>query len=466
MALANPDRFYASFIARRVFLELYRRKVEAPIPEKLEQEWWNCVGESLNFKVTKPITNQTNEPVPILSKIIPFSWYQNDEIFSDYLDESLKHTGICFMMYIMASVRGHNEVKYVVDEVDKEMHKLGPVVKTLLNWLRFIYFNLTTQTAVTFTEFTEYLFQNNVINNWSEATIFGCYIGAIMGSTRLYADKSFIDLFNSIQRGENIDYPGLVNSFIQKSPKSVIPRVTYPMTESYTSQEITDKRNQVLTDIRKVVSDNFDAFDENVILRLLLSYDVYFFNNLLMATLTDKKLSLKITLDDRSVSSVGCMRFSQNDRILIINRSIILGTFRRGEQYHYSNGLKWNTRMGCLMSTIEHELVHILLNVWDCVQDSGSKIYSHHGFLFQQVAKAYFGHTDFYHAFDIDGASIKSKDDFVLGQVVGYLDDKKELSKYDGKIIKLNKRTTKLEVINDAGEKSIVKIPYGYIKIK
>lgn len=465
MSLASPDRFYAMFVARRVCLHMYQtRSNQTTIPEKIVSDWWSVVGEAINLKSTRVASDE--DIMSVLARILPLSWHQDVKLCLNHFDELNQTQGVCFLLYIMAAVRGPTEMKFVIDEIDRKTGEFDSTFKTFLDWLRFIYLNITQQTAVMFTGFMQYLFENNIVTSWEKAAIFGGYIGAIMGSTRLHSDPTFNATLQQIQLIEKVDYAALINNLIQISPKQVLPRVTYPMTEGYTLPDVTAKRRRIFTEITSHIPENFDTFDEKLVNVLLQLYNDEFFDHQLFTTLADKKLTLSVTLDDRSVSSVGCMHFGQNERILVINRPIILGTFRRGEQFHCSNGLKWTTRMECLMSTIEHELIHVLLDVWDCTQDSSSKIYSHHGLLFQQVAKAYFGHTDFYHAFDIDGAIIKSKEDFTLGQIVNYLDDKKVLSPSDGKIIKLNKRTVKLEVVGAAEEKTVVKIPYSCVLVK
>lgn len=458
MSLANPDRFYAMLLGRRVGLELYRRKHDIVFSGAVMTDWWNSVGESIEMKVNEPVI-LSDDFMMILAKIIPFSWHQNIELCSRHLGETYKRDGTYFMLYIMAAVRGTQEMKIVMDETDKGLDSLNPNFKTFINWLRFMYLHVTQQSDGSFGGFMNYLMTNEVISSWEQASIFGAYIGAILGSTRLHTDLYFMGLFQTIQQGENIDYAAIVNAFIAKSPRNVIPRITYPMTEGYDTVMIAEKRQRIIHQLGTMISPNFDSFDENLVNNLLQCYNVEFLAGLLFSTLSERKIGLKISLDDRSVGSVGCIRYGQNERILTINRPIILGTFRRGEQFHCSNGLKWNTRLECLMSTIEHELVHLLLDVWDVIPDSSSKIYSHHGILFQQVAKAYFGHTDFYHAFDIDGVLIKSKSDFGVGQMIRYRDDKGVVAAMEGKIIKLNKRTVKVET----SEKNVIKLPYSCI---
>ena len=56
-------------------------------------------------------------------------------------------------------------------------------------------------------------------------------------------------------------------------------------------------------------------------------------------------------------------------------------------------GLQCTSQLGCLQLTLEHELIHLIIDIW-CPEQIGRAI---HGNLFKILARNLFGHRDFRH---------------------------------------------------------------------
>lgn len=79
---------------------------------------------------------------------------------------------------------------------------------------------------------------------------------------------------------------------------------------------------------------------------------------------------------------------------LYISRPIHENLFRRrpGVVVENTNGLQCRDQLKCLMITLEHEIVHLVVNIWCRSQDDA------HGGHFMTLVHNLFGHSDFRHS--------------------------------------------------------------------
>lgn len=79
---------------------------------------------------------------------------------------------------------------------------------------------------------------------------------------------------------------------------------------------------------------------------------------------------------------------------MLISRPVFSKLFRDCNQTEVVNGVQCRDQLECLMLSFEHELVHVLLNMW------AHELFTEgrgHGEHFQRIAQYYFGHTDVKH---------------------------------------------------------------------
>lgn len=81
---------------------------------------------------------------------------------------------------------------------------------------------------------------------------------------------------------------------------------------------------------------------------------------------------------------------------LLISKPILSRIFtqKRGERNfaETTNGLRCYDQLGCLMITLEHEIIHLIINIWCRKSDDA------HGPHFMTLSHNIFGHTEFSHS--------------------------------------------------------------------
>ena len=85
---------------------------------------------------------------------------------------------------------------------------------------------------------------------------------------------------------------------------------------------------------------------------------------------------------------------------------VLLDTFKKGEVCHSSGGVKCCSRLECLQLVLEHELVHLLVNLFcpEMPTKAGKKI--HHGATFRRLTQTLFGHSEVKHKLLLGDASV------------------------------------------------------------
>lgn len=138
-------------------------------------------------------------------------------------------------------------------------------------------------------------------------------------------------------------------------------------------------------------------------------YDQIFFHSQIREKIGDMAAELKFYASERT-SGVGGLCGIEREKEMCnyyfdIAPNIIHTIFEKNR-----NGLGWAAGVGCedkfecLQLIIEHQIIHLLLILWDYYPlEYANNIYASHGLLFQCMAKEYFGHSRFEH--DL-GASI------------------------------------------------------------
>jgi len=79
---------------------------------------------------------------------------------------------------------------------------------------------------------------------------------------------------------------------------------------------------------------------------------------------------------------------------VLISRPIFTSLFKECHRSEYVNGIACRSQLECLQLTVEHELCHLILNIWS------QELYSAgrgHGQPFQALSSHLFGHTHYQH---------------------------------------------------------------------
>lgn len=232
---------------------------------------------------------------------------------------------------------------------------------------------------------------------------------------------------------------------IQKPCQTEIPpNLTYPVTSKYTVQHIEYTRHLIHDSVTATHLGNNPNFEvpPEILQYLFEMYDNLFFGSKLSTHMKEHKIHLTFSYSTKMTRIAGYCKIKDQSYEIKLSQPIMSNTFRNGENMHMSNGLKCYDRLDCLMNVFEHELIHFVIGIINCKDGKsghikGDPIYKSHGVYFQQLMKAYFGHTEFTHRLHEDGNKHMGKrNDFVLGQYVTY--KSKDGSKVFGKIDKLN----------------------------
>ena len=254
-----------------------------------------------------------------------------------------------------------------------------------------------------------------------------------------------------------------LDKVINHVPITAIP-ISYPVYASLSPDVIIKKRqliNNYFARFKLMNTKNFNIISENNVSLLIKLYDKLFFNGLLDKLLSkqDGMLNVEFSKATRVAGSCGKTGCDITIKIAV---GILQGLFLNPSVKDYTNsGLKCFNRLECLQLTIEHELIHALIELTPDVSRRGrtnphDKIYSAHGQLFQDLARAYFGHTDFRHELGKekdDTLEVLHANNLKIGERVFYTN--KEKKRQYGRIIKLNPKKAIVKLEDDGRDWNI-----------
>ena len=232
------------------------------------------------------------------------------------------------------------------------------------------------------------------------------------------------------------------------------PNLSYPVIGHYSKKFIDNARREIANKIEKEFSikRNFKTIP-NILDKLFKLYDNKFFDGQLAKIMKKKAAKLNLEYNSRMTKTGGCCKKEGNVYTLNISSSIILGTFLNNESSYSSNGLLCYNRLDCLMNVFEHELIHFVVFLTHG-HIHKHPIYKSHGLYFMQLAKAYFGHTEYLHSLLSKlGTGGGKVEDFKIGDYGTYVNRNDEL--ITGPIEKLNIKTA--EIGN-------IRVPYSLMR--
>lgn len=214
----------------------------------------------------------------------------------------------------------------------------------------------------------------------------------------------------------------------------VPPKIEYPMTQSYSKEFIDYGRRVILEKIIESVGENPIYFDENTVKEICEMYFYVFIGK--------KPENLSYIISKKKGKCIGrCVSTGANEFKIVLVRKMITSFFNTDAKPVIVNGIIVYNRAQLMQITIEHELVHYMINKSQ-IEGTDKKIYGDHGKLFKEVCMAYFGHTkskgwEYY----------EEPQKFEIGQIVNFTYKNKL---YEGEIVNLNKVTAKIRI--DAGD--------------
>jgi hypothetical protein len=223
--------------------------------------------------------------------------------------------------------------------------------------------------------------------------------------------------------------------------------------------------------------ENFLSLDPRQLKIMFMLYDEHVFDGQLKTKISEEhsKVNFTITTDpnirSRKTTFAGCCTCIPiavgEDGALIASYD-----FEFPADFYYSlftdpsvkvlnvNGLKRRNRLECLQVVFEHELIHLIMMLWDYdekISEGPLKIhYTSHGTIFRKAVYSYFGHTSVKHRMLCGDASGDSKErgSITIGSRVTFKDAMGRV--YIGIVSK--RSSEKIKVLTDDGGVLIVKV--------
>lgn len=278
--------------------------------------------------------------------------------------------------------------------------------------------------------------------------LLGCFYGAIQGGEKLMK----LTNYNLITKNDTVKLPKFL---LESESAPSIPKFEYPMTSGYTEAEIVSRR--------KIVYEKcLEIFENKMKPRIIMSnvrkmvdlIDVNFFSGLIRRKLsqTGRPLSYSI-ISTKGRAAASLITKDGNRYTLQINALQVAKSFADEAEMMLVCGLECYCRLTALILTIEHELIHLLMQLHDMKSD-GTRTFAAHGKMFQQAAKAYFGHLNFYHSMGHDGHKIKENTNVKIGDRITFKNKDEHLCL--ARVTKINMQTVTFEICEING----VKVPF------
>lgn len=227
----------------------------------------------------------------------------------------------------------------------------------------------------------------------------------------------------------------------------------------FTEDEIKRKRERIHKKMLKsgTTSDLKGIPDLRYLFEL---YDKNFFSGQIQRKLDQTKSKLDFIFSKHTKTGGTCSRRGCEWKINIPIR-LFQGLFSKGEKNLLANGIWCTSQLDCLQIVFEHELMHLLMQLYEYqgrtpTYDQSSDTFTMHGKLYQCMAFLYFGHTAYKH--DLLGGEVSDKikkEEARIGMTVKFFSEKRN-EEIHGRIIKLNPKT----VIVQHSDGRSWKVPY------
>lgn len=227
------------------------------------------------------------------------------------------------------------------------------------------------------------------------------------------------------------------------SKKSSLGDIYWDYVESPPTKKITIERhenvyNKVLTKLEKEDEDPMDfIITAKIVKYIYTKIDKEFFDGLISPYLESSfGADLKCGIASKMKTTAGWFSFGDDSKTptMMIADKVFAKFFTHGEKSITNGGFTEKNRLGFLIRTIEHELCHLLLAVFDY---KNSNINKGHGPAFRTFVLHAFRHTDYHHAGFSGDTEVadRMKSELRIGNLVEY--NNKKGKSGTGKVIKL-----------------------------
>ncbi len=210
----------------------------------------------------------------------------------------------------------------------------------------------------------------------------------------------------------------------------------------FTEEEIKRKRARIYRKMLKSGTTTDLKEGRPDLSRLFELYDKIFFRGQIQKKLDETNSTVEFKFSAHTSTAGTCSRKGCKWKINIPIK-LFQGLFQKGEKNLLTNGIWCTSKLDCLQLTFEHELMHLLMQLYGYSvmkpeYDQPNDTFTGHGKLFQCMVFIYFGHTAYKHDLFKGEASTKiKKEDAQIGMRVKYFSNKDQ-EEYHGRIIKMN----------------------------
>lgn len=191
-----------------------------------------------------------------------------------------------------------------------------------------------------------------------------------------------------------------------------------PCKLKYSSDEISARRNYIYQTIIKYLSVNrVYQMSDSDLEGIFWLYDEIFFHGVFKKFFKEHPQdNFKIIFGDfgqpeqwnnfgqngEMIDTTGISGHSQlevfskfKNHTIFISRPIFSSLFQDGRSYQSANGLYCRNQLDCLLLTLEHEMIHLLIDIFCDTRKNG------HGDYFIQLVRNIFGHSDVTHSLGV-----------------------------------------------------------------
>lgn len=172
--------------------------------------------------------------------------------------------------------------------------------------------------------------------------------------------------------------------------------ITY-LTTPNDQQTITTRRQVIRDQFLPLIgnANNVQALTNEMLREMVFAYDRLFFDNQIRDFYAANRHEHLTVRFGKGTVTVGKCEVTGCTSTLKISKVAFSDLFNGTHEVETVNGLQCTTQLDCMMLTVEHEMIHLLLFKIQPTLDLVKK--EKHSPRFQALARNLFGHTDFRH---------------------------------------------------------------------
>ena len=219
--------------------------------------------------------------------------------------------------------------------------------------------------------------------------------------------------------------PSLIPTQVAVTPQVNLPiPAKYPVPQTlYFNTIIIEQRRRAIYDL---VLKNYFGGNPNpphptipALNEFFRQYDAVFFDGQVSKYMEATGTTVDFEISDRLSRVAGkCIKNHRCSYIIRIADSLI-------EKVNEVDDIACTTRLHCVQLLFEHEVTHLLIQMFGPLKISKDAVYKSHGELFRQLVRAYFGHAGIYYKtapplLAGNASVLSTKDNFQIGDKVTF----------------------------------------------